>query len=615
MQERILRVRVSPVEPEYQVENLIMKCSTDFSKSKNQRTVLCRFWLCVVLFSCMAAETVQAQDCASSEKNLQKAIAAYNAWADRHKDLLEECYSGSGEWNKGKSGTMIPHYAEMDANGKLHHYEGGLDSAGELVWTETDEDPNKSGSSGKVSASEKSDLCDSDIAESEKAGDGYESIVNAVGNIGCDIYIVSIYCRSELVDIIDGRFITRAECALTLAEKGSGGIFVPMNKDDNRLKDFYGALKDASPANRGEASSIEKPVTKPNRSKEVKPEAKENLPKGAVAMGDDDLARRVFAENTNLAEMRGEQVDENRDGKIDRVEVENADGTATTFYDDDGDGRLDWLAKDNADGTSTLLIDTNNDGIPDKRVEQDRDGEITYSPINPTATAGGESRQSVGSVETKSEARNNPDLPSETTNNLKDLTKMTKEANKAATTLKSLADLSYESNPVAAPPEPSASLGAIEESLKNAKKVSDGLTTASRIRDVIENPESTERRFDLAKDLYNRGVNAVGGVAGAAVKQYASDVPNLISDVNNAALQHLGSTMDPNSNYNPDMVSAPVIDWIAKPMKIDKPGTRALDYHREGQLEWKDLRSQYGWLEGTKRAVWYYLLDDLRKER
>lgn len=627
-----------------------MKCSTDFSKPKTLKPVCCRLWLCLVLVSCLTAQTSHAQNCQSAQHNLQVAQkyqsqiqaelqAAIDAWNERYAEVLGPYEAGdstdsdsdseeAGSLSDKKSGKMGPPVdVKIDDSGKERYYVGIVNDSGELTgWEEVDYDPRNKKTS-ELKDSELSDNLGEALERNRRREEQFrkgisagleksikieplekglalaQALVQSVSKIPCDTYIKDINCQV-------GRTGAK-ECIVTFENIKDGGSSAQA-KENKKLQAFYDALKELMQASENREKNVNPTAAATNSGKTDK---EKNVNRPDKPVGEDYRnPQQAFMNNRDLSKISGEAIDENRDGKIDHIEVESTDGTATTFYDDDGDGRLDWLAKDNADGTSTLLIDTNNDGIPDKRVEQDRDGKTTYFPINPTAT-GAESRQSAGSVETKSEARNNPDLPSETTNNLKDLAKMTKEANKAANALKSLADLSYESNPAAAPPEPSASLGAIKESLKNAKKVSEGLTTASRIRDVIENPESTERRFDLAKDLYNRGVNAVGGVAGAAVKQYASDVPNLISDVNNAALRHLGSTMDPNSNYNPDMVAAPVINWIAKPMRIDKPGTRALDYQREGQLNWGELRQQYGWIEGTKRAVWYHLIDDLRKER
>lgn len=583
-----------------------MKYSTDFFKPENQVPVLRRFWLCsILLFSYTVVEIAKGQVCESAAENRAVVVRHYNIWANRHKELVEKCYSDGSVKNE-KSGKGVPYYSEMNHDGNIRHFVGSFNSDGDIVWKEADQNPNKqTGSDLK-----QDDPCRDEITASQREGDALAVIAGALDNIPCYVYIQMIFC--------DGSF-EKETCTISFFE---AYWQKPESKkrEEQWKKEFYDKLK----AMQAQAKSISSNLAKQGaistgdflQKRAPEEKAISSKSTNVNTAQDNDVVRREFAKNMNMAEIKGERVYGNRDDKIDHVKVENDDGTATTFYDNDWDGRLDWLAKERADGTTTLFMDTNNDGVPDERADIDPDGDRHYSSIQ----QGEPSIEPTTSLLESSTSSTRPTHLDEKTgtsvaSQLDEVSDFLKDADFAVSILQNLEEFQDAlRTPDKEPRPPSSTLNAIGEAVEKLENAVSLAATASRIVEAIHDPENDEKRLDVVKDLYNRGAELTG-VAGASFGHYGSGIIDVHKDVYSSAVEQAASMLDPDKGYDPATALAPVapiIDWLGKPMGIDKMGTRTIDYEHEKHLSWRDLRQQYGWIEGTKRAVWYHLIHDLR---
>lgn len=417
-----------------------MKYSTDFNRLENLGSCILFLRICVcsiLLLSSLAVQTSQAQNCPSAQHNLQVAKdyqnqikaelqAAIDEWNDEYADHFgsyeagdstdsesssEE--TGSSSRKSKKIGSLVD--VRIDNSGAEHYYVGIVDETGNLTgWKEVDYDPrDKKTSESKDSESSDSptDALDLDALERQREADRKavpaakdkafkveplekslalaQALVESVPEIPCDVYIKEINCH------VSG--MGAKEC-MVIFKNINDGFSVSQAKENQKLKAFYDALKKRIQASENRVEKNINPIAASKNSGEMNAAKNANRSNNLVQK-DYGSPQKVFSENSDLSEISGKAVDENRDGKTDYVRVENADGTATTYYDEDEDGRLDWLAKENADGTSTLIIDTNNDGIPDKRVEIARDGSKTFLDLEPQKVSVSDNRKDISAEE------------------------------------------------------------------------------------------------------------------------------------------------------------------------------------------------------------------------
>lgn len=150
------------------------------------------------------------------------------------------------------------------------------------------------------------------------------------------------------------------------------------------------------------------------------------------------------------------------------------------------------------------------------------------------------------------------------------------------------------------------------EHFETAASLANNLKMALNVAGAIKNPDDLNARMEVIEDVLNNTAEYAGKASGSAFNSLAPPV-NLWSNVYEKSLGRLQSMIGGGEPTNEGEVWAPIADWFGNSVGAGNVGHRAMDYQSEGQESWNHLKRNYGWIEGTKRKVWYWLLDDLKK--
>ncbi len=148
------------------------------------------------------------------------------------------------------------------------------------------------------------------------------------------------------------------------------------------------------------------------------------------------------------------------------------------------------------------------------------------------------------------------------------------------------------------------------EDLNKFKYGAKGLYAAERLVSFIQNPNED----DNFSKMYSALVSVIPiKPVGFMYSRGANEIPKTFMATTAAALEQVSSVLD---GKDPDesKIWEPIVNYLGSGLKIDNLGGRITDFKTQGDIPWSELTNQYGWIEGTKRAMLNYLLDDFYKK-
>ena len=619
---------------------------------------------CIPLAVLIMASTSYSQDCPSRAHNrqmvsmyyeeqaavLEKLIDEWNSKYSQYLGSYEEFFSKADSIAEQEGGDVIrngrsvpegpPTRVELDENYKTHYYIGEVNRSGDLEWKEVDHDPREwkreeeSGEDhvgGDIQSwleQEERDRIQFDaefseerfLARFQERTTGFAgALVANVEEIPCDVYLNKITCT----------WLT-PECMLQWSEtspmgvRGTGVGVLSSFKEIERLKSFYDSLgaamkkKELSRSRYAwapprEQSKFEMPSTQEAENTDRRPQERSDPLKENPGL---------FSQATPTTELLGRRDDSNGDGKVDRIVVNRSDGSSIVYWDDDGDGMVDWSSVSTADGSETLFIDSDKNGLPDQRAEIGPDGKPTYFPLdegeiesamNPSHNAAG----APSSLE--SNTGNSPNRESDVekrlprSENEKDV--ITVETWKKVRGELENAKRGMEATSIA---EEFVSDNETETFSGTASQIIGYLKTGWDALVASRDSTNIEARAEVAQGLFDHIAGAAGNAGGAlavSASAFGKLAPpvSLWKDVFEKSLGRAEALLTDGEPGPEGEVLVPIADWFGDAAGIGKVGTRSMDFRREGHKAWSDLRKTYGWIGGTKRKIWYWLLEDAQQ--
>lgn len=175
-------------------------------------------------------------------------------------------------------------------------------------------------------------------------------------------------------------------------------------------------------------------------------------------------------------------------------------------------------------------------------------------------------------------------------------------------------------------------------SMKTVEKVSDIVSGVSQTRNpdatfaskkfnrlvkVGQNASNIESSIHYLSNPDNTTNQVNMGLAGLDVLSFSAQIPNatferigsqipyLFHDVSSVAFDQMGELID-TGTYDESQIWQPVANFLGHSVGLGGVGDKAIDYQTEGSASWANLSDKYGFWEGTKRKVWYHLIEDAK---
>lgn len=166
-----------------------------------------------------------------------------------------------------------------------------------------------------------------------------------------------------------------------------------------------------------------------------------------------------------------------------------------------------------------------------------------------------------------------------------------------------------------------SNLSEIAESLGNnsynlAGKASDAFTDLNdlkSLKDFYDNPKNEENTIEAMNIVGSRMASALSKMSGLMYDKFTAPIPALQNSVMNSSLEQASSLLE-NGTYDEREVWRSVGNYFGNTIGMGNVGDKAKDFTTEGDKSWGQLKSQYGFVEGTKKSIWYYLLNDLKNK-
>lgn len=539
-----------------------------------------------------------AQDCPSRSANktyannfLQEQTSIYddmvNELLEKYGDCISQEQKSAGDKSKSGKSNELQTKEEVDESGKTHYYVGHESSEGSINWREVDALPlqNKTGKTGTDELTEAQKawcqqhstdimLAMANNGEQARIVSFAKALVSSIGQIPCGVIIKEIEC-SKMPGLSNCMMTWKDDAGNEYKYNGGGS-----------LDKFYESLKQRMKDNR------------------MLVEARKSKQTNRDNNNWKTILQNLQRENMNLRDIEGRRVDIDEDGTLDYVWKKEADGTEIKHEDTNGDGRSDNVIIKHPDESATLIIDSDLNWKYDTRVEI-KDGDRKQYKIDETVNE----TPSVPQHGYSEAISSNPfhDFTAMSTSDI------LAESSKPLKALEVLSGSIDDLKNNGLPSERTINLEMANNLVDKTLLVRDGYTTAKDIYEVYKDPTNIDNRHKAADDIVNLGTKGIE-LTGIPVGDLPTDYDETVLGVFKGAEKRINVLYEGGEDPGHAGVVAPVLDYIGRRAGVGDIGTTALGYKEEGNLSWNELRTKYGPIQGTFKAAWYYLLDDLHKK-
>lgn len=138
------------------------------------------------------------------------------------------------------------------------------------------------------------------------------------------------------------------------------------------------------------------------------------------------------------------------------------------------------------------------------------------------------------------------------------------------------------------------------------------LNDLKKLKNFYDNPTNNKSALDATTTIGSRLASALSKMSGMMFDKFTAPIPDLQNDVMSSSLESASSLLR-NGTYDDIAVWRSVGNYFGNGIGMGNIGDRAKDFTNEGDKSWGQLKTEYGFYEGTKKAVLYYLLNDLRE--
>jgi hypothetical protein len=152
-----------------------------------------------------------------------------------------------------------------------------------------------------------------------------------------------------------------------------------------------------------------------------------------------------------------------------------------------------------------------------------------------------------------------------------------------------------------------SSLGIVGDALSD-------LSDIKKLKNFYDHPKNSEAAIDVTTALGSRMASALSRMSGMMFDKFAAPIPVLFNDVTSSSLEQ-GISLLQNGTYDEKEVWRSLGNYYGNGIGMGNIGDRAIGFTNEGDKSWDQLKSEYGFFDGTKKAVWYYLLNDLNEKK
>lgn len=143
-----------------------------------------------------------------------------------------------------------------------------------------------------------------------------------------------------------------------------------------------------------------------------------------------------------------------------------------------------------------------------------------------------------------------------------------------------------------------------------AEKLTD-LSDIQKLKYFYDHPDNNKAAIDATNIFGSKIATALSKMSGMFYDRFTAPIPNLQKDVMNSSLEQACSLLT-EGTYDEKEVWRALGNYFGNGTGMGNVGDRAIDFTKEGNKSWGQLKSEYGFFEGTKKAVVYYLLNDLK---